>query len=181
MRPLLPLGGVALALVLSGCGEPGLDLRTPSDAREYVRLCALGRPDIYCKAMLPTLREVQGPVSVILGGGTEGLTRYLAGRGLTVADFQRDPALQAAFARANIFPVGRLSTGTHRTLDGKAHAVRCWPDMEPRAGEPPYSEDWCQIGEFRAINRLHHFKDAVGSIYSTVPSGPDDFSSFFPF
>lgn len=130
--------------------------------------------------MLPTLREVQGPVSVILGGGTEDLTRFLAGRGLTVADFQRDPALQAAFARANIFPVPRLTTGTHFTLDGKAHAVRCWPDMEPRAGEPPYSEDWCQIGELRAINRLHFFKDAVGSIYSTVPLAPGDLP-FFPF
>jgi len=178
MRPLMPFAWSALALVLSGCGEPGLDLRTPSDAREYVRLCALGHDDLYCEAMLPTLREVQGPVSVILPNtGDEDrlrlLTDLLAARGVTVAAFRQDAALQAAFARANIFPVQRLTTGTHRTLDGKEHRVMCGPD----AG---MSEGTCQMDELSGVNQLHHDPKAVGSIYATF--GPTrDALPFFPF
>lgn len=120
-RRLLPL---ALTLpLLAGCDPQGLDLYSPTDARDYVRSCARARSDIMCRAMQPTLAAVGGPVSVLLPntGDTEreeALTRFLAGRGTTLAAFRRDAALQAAFARANIFPVAQLRTGTLRTLDG---------------------------------------------------------------
>lgn len=177
MRSPLSLGGLALALVLSGC-EAGLDLRTPSDAREYVRLCALGRDDLYCEAMLPTLRAVPGPVSVIMPntGDTERLallTDLLVAKGLTVAAFRQDPALQAAFARANIFPVGRLTTGIHRTLDGQEHRVVC----EPQDGVP---DEVCQTGALRGWDKQHYLKDPVGSVYFTVGRTAGDLP-FFPF
>lgn len=177
MRPFTPVAWSALALLLGGC-EVGLDLHTPSDAREYVRLCALGRDDIYCKAMLPTLRAVQGPVTVLLPnmGDSDRLqlmTDLLAAKGVTVADFRQDAALQAAFARANVFALARLTTGTHRTLDGREHRVVCGPG----AG---LEEDTCQIDGLRGVNFLHRDQVAVGSVYATLGRTLADLP-FFPF
>ncbi len=175
-RRLLPL---ALTLpLLAGCDPQGLDLYSPTDARDYVRSCARARSDVMCRAMQPTLATVSGPVSVLLPntGDTEreeALTRFLAGRGTTLAAFRRDAALQAAFARANIFPVAQLSAGTFRTLDGTPHEVTC---TEQTSGLGPE----CQIGPLGGVDHLHYLKPQADSLYATFPATPGQLS-FFPF
>lgn len=181
MRLLLSLG-LSLSL-LSAC-KPGLDLYTPSDAKEYVASCARGRDDVYCTALLPTLRTVPGPVVVLVPNtGDQEISGFVAGllakQGRTLAQFRRDAALQSALARANIFSVPVLGTGTYATLDGRAHTVVCEPQVEDR-------QQFCQIdglGTYNAVNQysaLPGVRPLVGAIYNVVvsPSGP---LPFFPF
>ncbi|GGB56994.1 hypothetical protein [Deinococcus soli (ex Cha et al. 2016)] len=175
-RRLLPL---ALTLpLLAGCDPQGLDLYSPTDARDYVRSCARARSDVMCRAMQPTLATVSGPVSVLLPntGDTEreeALTRFLAGRGTTLAAFRSDAALQAAFARANIFPVAQLRTGTFRTLDGTPHEVTC---ADQSSGLGPD----CQIGRLGGVDHLHYRKPQADSLYATSPKTAGQLI-FFPF
>lgn len=175
-RRLLPL---ALTLpLLAGCDPQGLDLYSPVDARDSVRSCARARSDVMCRAMQPTLAAVSGPVSVLLPntGDTEreeALTRFLAGRGTTLTAFRRDAALQAAFARANIFPVAQLSTGTLRTLDGTPYEVTCMDRGGDRSPE-------CLIGPLRGLDDLHYLKPRADSLYATFPATPGQLI-FLPF
>lgn len=175
MRPIAVLG-LLLACVPVGIaalwafGTPGLDLYTPSDAREYVRSCARGRDDVYCKAMLPTLRTVTGPVSVLMPnmGDTERtdlIFKLLEQKGMSQLEFLRDPS---ALARANIFALPALSTGTHRTLDGHAHEVVC------RSREGSVS---CTLDGLTAIYGPGS-SSAAGTVYATGGPGALPFLPF---
>lgn len=173
--------GVPLALtlpLLAGCDPQGLDLYSPKDARDYVRSCARAASDIMCRAMQPTLAVVSGPVSVLLPNmgdddRQDALAQFLAGRGTTLAAFRSDAALQAAFARANIFPVAWLRTGTLRTLDGTPHEVTCTVSGSDRTPD-------CQIDTLRGRDSLHELKPQADSLYATFPATPGQLS-FFPF
>lgn len=127
--PILVLCGAAL---LSSCLKKSLDIYTPADAHEYVDLCVQDvGPD--CEALLPTVKtlvKTLGPeISVLINNGdfTERFTAYAQAHGLTLEGFLSSP-LREKYARANIFPVGRLTTGTFRTLDGTPHTFVCQDD-----------------------------------------------------
>lgn len=177
---LRPLGWLFLVVTLSACDLRGLDLYQPVDAREYAQSCARSRTDVYCAALLPTLAATKGPVTLIMPnmGDDErnaALKAVLADKGLTVEAFRKDEAAQAALARANIFPVDRLTTGEHRTLDGQPHQVRCAQDGQ---GTPP--QVTCQIDSLVGWNHLQHLPPGSGSVYATL--GPSaDALPFFPF
>ncbi|GGR82774.1 hypothetical protein [Deinococcus sedimenti] len=167
-----------LTPLLTGCDPGGLDLYSPTDARDYVRSCARARSDVMCRAMQPTLAATTGPVSVLLPNDgddnrEQALARFLAGRGTTLTAFRSEPALQAAFARANIFPVAQLTTGTHRTLDGTPHEVTC---TDQGTGLGPD----CRLGPLRGLDHMHHLKPRADSLYATSPTTPGTLP-FFPF
>ena len=129
MRPPLTVL-VALALgsaVLTSCLKKSLDIYTPADAHEYVDLCVqdIG-PD--CEALQPTVRTLGRHISVLIrnGDATEDFEAYARDRGLTPEQFLTSP-LREQYARANIFPVDRFTTGTFAALDGTAHTFVC-PD-----------------------------------------------------
>lgn len=103
------------------------------------------------------------------------LAAVLAEKGLSVEAFRKDEAAQAAFARANIFPVDRLTTGEHHTLDGRPHQVRCAQDGQ---GTPPPVS--CQIDSLVGWNQLQHLQSGNGSVYSTLGRSADALP-FFPF
>lgn len=86
------------------------------------------------------------------------LQSLLSEKGLTLADFRSSSARQAALARANIFAVAPLTTGTFATLDGTPHDIRCGLD----AGLP---EGSCQIGDLSGFDVLASDTRAVGSVY----------------
>jgi hypothetical protein len=175
MRPIAVLG-ILLACVPVAIAAfwalytPGLDLYTPSDARAYVRSCARGQDDVYCKAMLSTLRSVTGPVSVLMPNmgdseRTDLIFKLVKQKGLSPLEFLRDPS---ALARANIFALPILTTGTHRTLDGRAHKVVC----RSTAGNTV-----CTIDALTAIYSSDR-SSAAGTVYAT--GAPDAFP-FLPF
>lgn len=174
------LGSLLLAAGLCACDPQGLDLYSPVNARDYARSCARSQTDDYCQALLPTLAATAGPVTILMpnDGDTEitaHLARVLSGRGLTTEAFRRDPALQAAFARANIFATDRLTTGVHRTLDGVPHDVQC-----RLAGSGTPQDEICQIGPLSGVNRLQHLPAGSGSVYATTGASRADLP-FFPF
>lgn len=57
---------VPLGLLASYVWDPGLDLRNPSDAREWIRLCSKGREDLYCKVAWTVPRDVKGPIIFLI-------------------------------------------------------------------------------------------------------------------
>lgn len=161
------LGLPLLALALSACDPYGLDLYDPVDARDYARSCARSQIDVYCEAMLPTLAATTGPVALIMPneGDTERtaqLTDLLKEKGMTLQAFLRDEVAKAAFARANIFAVDRLTTGTHKTLDGRPHQVTC----APKGPGTPQTVS-CQMDELEGVNRLEFRPAGSGSVYAT--------------
>ncbi|ACO47103.1 hypothetical protein DEDE109153_05785 [Deinococcus deserti] len=176
-----PLRCLGLVLMLSACDPQGLDLYDPVDARDYARSCARGREDVYCEALLPTLAGIQGPASLIMPniGDQERaahLARLLGEKGMTVDTFLRRESAKAAFARANIFPVARLTTGIHATLDGKLHQVVCKSFMH----SPALSHQDCQIDHLGARNALAHRRPTSDSVYLTTAAS-QDISPFFWF
>ncbi len=81
-----------------------------------------------CEALLPTVKTLGHDISVLIMNGdtTQEFTAYARAHGLTLEQFLTSP-LRKKYARANIFPVGRLTTGTIAALDGKPHQFVC-PD-----------------------------------------------------
>lgn len=126
--PLTALAILALgSAVLTSCLQKSLDWYIPADAHEYVDLCVqdIG-PD--CEALQPTVRTLGRDISVLTTNGdtTEAFMAYARARGLTLEQFLASP-LRERYARANIFPVDRFTTGTFTALDGAAHTFVC-PD-----------------------------------------------------
>ena len=158
------LAGVLLLLSCSACDFQGLDLNHPSDARKYVQACARGAEAIHCRAMLPILATTTGEVAVILPGtgDTEiaaALRAYAQETGQASSTFEASAAGRA-YARANIFLVPRLSTGTMTSLDGKTHAVVCKKEGTGVEG--------CVIDGFLSgTDHLASYPDAVGSVYAS--------------
>lgn len=119
---LLALPGVVL---LTSCLRKSLDIYTPADSHEYIKLCVQDSgPD--CEALLPTVKTLGHDISVLItnGDATQEFTAYATAHGLTLEQFLASP-LREKYARANIFPVGRLSTGTIAALDGTPHQFVC--------------------------------------------------------
>ncbi|PTA67984.1 hypothetical protein [Deinococcus arcticus] len=164
------LGWTFLALTLSACDLQGLDVYSPVSARDYVRSCARSATDVYCRALLPTLAAVSGPVTVLapnLGDDERAalLGRLLAEKGLSTEAFLRDEAAKAAFARANIFAVDRLTSGLHRTLDGQPHQVRC--ALEGQRVPP------LEVCSMDNLSGMNHLQPGSGSVYATLAPGAD--------
>ena len=173
------LAGVLLLLSCSACDFQGLDLNQPSDARKYVQACARGAEAIHCRAMLPFLTTTTGEVTVILPnmGDTEiaaALRAYAQRTGQASSTFETSAAGRA-YARANIFLVPQLRTGTMTSLDGKAHTVVCQEDATGAEG--------CVIDGFLSGgDHLASYPDAVGSIFSSynLKDGKAE-TAFLPF
>lgn len=114
--------------------------------------------------MLPILATTTGEVTVILPGtgDTEiaaALRAYAQETGQASSTFETSAAGRA-YARANIFLMARLSTGTMTSLDGKAHTVVCQKDAT--------GADGCVIDGFLSgADHLASYPDAVGSVYSS--------------
>lgn len=159
--------GLVLPVLLSACVDlEGLDIRTPTDAKDFVWRCARSQVDVYSRALLPTVRNVSGPVSVLHAnmGDTEIaalVEQLLKGRGMTLAQFRQSAAAQAELARANIFPVAKLTTGEFATLDGVKHQVKCGPDTFD------LNRELCMIDRLRAASHYAFPDAAAGTVYST--------------
>jgi len=153
-------GLVTLPLLLIGLyiWQAGLDLHVPRDTREWVKLCARGREDIYCKALRSVLaRGVQGPIVVLYPGmtGDRDLTAALIvwkGRHPTERELE-------GLVRANTFAAAELNTGVMSSLDGQSHQLSCAAD----------GRGSCQIGQLE-VHRHTRFAGAnAGAIY--FPAG----------
>lgn len=159
--------GLVLPVLLSACVDlEGLDLRTPTDAKDFVWRCARSQVEVYCRALLPTVRNVSGPVSVLHAnmGDTEITSlvgSMLQGKGLTLEQFRQSAAAQAELARANVFPVAKLTTGEIATLDGVKHQVKCGPDTFD------LNQELCMIDGLRAASHYAFPDAAAGTVYST--------------
>lgn len=168
LLPMLAL--LVYGVICSAFLTPGLDLYTPSDAREYVKSCARGQDDLYCKAVLPTLRTVTEPVSVTTPnmGDTERtdlIFRLLEQKSVSQIQFLRDPS---ALARVNIFALPMLNTGTHRTLEGRAHKV---------VRKSTQGSVLCTVDGLTAIHNPST-SSAAGTVYSTGAEGALPFLPF---
>lgn len=148
--------------------QAGLDLRSPASSREWIRLCARGREDIFCKAAQSVVaREVSGPVVLLYPGvtGDRDLTATLAvwkGRFPTPEELD-------ALVRANLFTAVELKTGQMRSLDGQVRQVRC-PAPDQRGS--------CQIGPLKVQRHTRPRRANDGAIY--VSFGPDTQRNFLP-
>ncbi|WP_102125227.1 hypothetical protein [Deinococcus planocerae] len=148
------------AVMLSAC-SPGLDLYTPPDAREYIRLCARDKEGLGCQAILPVLRTVEGEVTVLLPNGDDRpeLAAALARKGVSVENFLAS-AEAGTFARAHIFAAPKLQTGQMRTLDGRLHDVNC---RAPTSSEREFCDVDGRIGGFNVLDNADG--PTRGSVY----------------
>ena len=110
-------------LALTSCG---LETHIKTDVRKALTLCTgeefVARVTM-CQALLKEAAQVNGPVTVIVSDAPR-LMQELASRGLTPEQFLNSP-LSTKYARANIFSLPKLSTGSFSTLDGVVHSVVC--------------------------------------------------------
>ncbi len=156
---------IPLVLVLAYIWQAGLDLHVPRDSREWVKLCARGQEDIYCKTLRSVLaRGVTGPVLVLYPGvtGDHDLMATLIvwkGRPPTSTELE-------GLARANTFLADDLKTGVVRSLDGQVHQVSCAAD-----GRGP-----CRIGSLEVYRHDQFTGSNAGAIY--LPAGPVGSQSF---
>lgn len=138
VRPALLTLALVGAALLTSCLKKSLDTYTPADSHEYIDLCVQDfGPD--CEALQPTVKTLSHDISILItnGDATEEFTAYAKAHGLTLDQFLTSP-LREKYARANIFPVGRLTTGTFKSLDGTPHQFVCQDDysctMDGKAG-----------------------------------------------
>ncbi len=130
---LIPLG-----LELGYIWQAGLDLHTPDNVRGYLELSRRGRDDIAGKALWTEVRHVDGPLTVLMPGGTGDrdltakLSAYLAKQGYGEGDLNGKADLRRRFFEAHAFALRDLQTGTLKTLDGKAHRVVCKDSQRSR-------------------------------------------------
>lgn len=165
------LAGMLCCGTIVACGPvdlQGLDFREPSDARKYVAACARGAQALHCKAILPVLQTVEGPVTVLIPNNADSqivldLREDLRVQGLTTETFLGSPAAER-FARANIFAASKLSTGIMRTVDGKTHTIKC-------VGSTSDASEECVIDDQLAgRSRMDGVANAVGSVYTMAPA-----------
>ena len=140
---------VPLGLELAYIWQAGLDLHTPKDMRGYLELRRRGHEDIAGKALWTEARRFDGPLTVLMPGGTgdSDLTAqigaYLAKHGYAAGDLNGNPDLRRRFFEAHAFALADLKTASLNTLDGQVHSVVCGNAQPVRKctvdGEPVYS------------------------------------------
>ncbi|AZI42941.1 hypothetical protein EHF33_09450 [Deinococcus psychrotolerans] len=113
---------VPLGLLASSVWNPGLDLRSPSDAREWIRLCAKGREDLYCQTARTVLRDIKGPIVFLIPNQgdrdtTRDILEWMGGK-LNQSDLER-------LVRANLFAGSSLQHGPLKALDGQERNINC--------------------------------------------------------
>jgi hypothetical protein len=155
------LAGLAVVLTLlyfafvdSYIWSAGLDFQNPSSAREWIKVCARSRIDIYCEAADRVLRNTEGPVIFLHPnmGDDEIASEMARWSGQTPTSAQAD-----AIARANLFLGSALATGTMKTLDGQKRKIVC---------PAPDQKIACTIDSFRGgVENNSHTSDD-GSIIS---------------
>lgn len=158
--------GLPLLLMGGYLWQAGLDLRSPSSSREWIKLCARGREDIFCKAAQSVVaRDASGPVALLYPGitGDRDLTAALIvwkGRYPTSEELD-------ALVRANLFEASRLQTGQMRSLDGQVRQVNCGlPDQQAA----------CRVGHLRVVPHTRPRKPEDGVVYQvSSPPGCLDF------
>lgn len=175
-RPISPgfvlglLTGLVLAVPLLLVGgyfwQAGLDLGSPPSSREWIRLCAKGREDIYCKAAYQVVeREGSGPV-VLLYPGVTGDRDLTASLIVWKGRYPNSKELDA-LVRANLFAASELRTGEMRSLDGQVRQVTCGlPDQQAA----------CQVGHLRVVRRTTPRTPEDGVVYRHI--GKADGSDF---
>ncbi|WP_180970038.1 hypothetical protein [Deinococcus planocerae] len=128
-------------------------------------MCARSRIDLYCKAAARVMREVDGPVVFLHPNmGDDQITEELiAWRGRPPTGAELD-----AVARANLFPVTRLTPGAVASLDGHNREVVCGLPNERLA---------CRIDHLRFNLRNQPRAPEDGAVYSVF--GPQHGQNFF--
>lgn len=158
---LLFCGGLAIYLL-----RGGLDFYNPASAREWIKVCARSRADVYCNAAAHVLQETSGPV-VFLRPNT-GVREINA----ALNTWKGQPPTREeveAIARANLFAASDLMTGTVRSLDGQVRKVACsTPDQRTR----------CRIGHLSGWRYTQPDRAEDGAVYLVV--GPKGEMDFFP-
>lgn len=158
-RRLLFILAVLIALIPAGLIgayilQAGLDFQSPANARQWIKVCARSLEDLYCKAAARVMRETSGPVVFLHPNmGDRVIVAELVrwkGRTPTAAEL-------GAVARANLFPVPRLTGGVVASLDGQEREVVCGLPNQRRA---------CRIDHLRfgPQNQPRSLED--GAVYS---------------
>lgn len=120
---------LCIGALLTSCLKKSLDTVTPTNSHQYIDLCVQDTGPS-CEAMQPTVKTLSHDISILIpnSDATKEFTAYAKAYGLTLQQFLASP-LREKYARANIFPVGRLSTGTFKALDGIPHQFVCQDDF----------------------------------------------------
>ncbi|MEF2280162.1 hypothetical protein V3W47_17860 [Deinococcus sp. YIM 134068] len=146
---------VPVGLIGAYIWQAGLDLQSPASSRQWIKVCARSREDLYCKAAARVMRETSGPVVFLHPnmGDREIVAELVRWKGRTPTAMELD-----AVARANLFPVPRLTEGVVTSLDGQEREVVCGLPGERLA---------CRIDHLRfgPANLPHSPED--GAVYST--------------
>ena len=159
--------GLPLLLVGGYVWQAGLDLRSPSSSREWIKLCARGHEDIFCKAARSVVaREVPGPF-VLLYPGVTGDRDLTAALTVWKGHYPTSEELDA-LVRANLFAAAELRTGQIRSLDGQVQRVTCAAD----------ERGTCQIGPLKVSRYTQPRSANDGAIY--IPFNPKRQESFLP-
>lgn len=161
-RTILGFGLTIIILFFTGMffsyfWESGLDLSNPSSTRDWIKVCARSRSDVYCKAALRVIRDVKGPI-VFLHPNTGDV--QIANE-IKKWDNKTSKASELEdLARANIFLGSRLRTGIMKTVDGQEREINCSaPDARV-----------CTIDYLKGGIRNNPRKDEDGAVYSVLGS-----------
>lgn len=154
-------------MTLTACGLVdihGADCVGREDARKYIAACARSRTDVYCKALLPTLQNISGEVTVVMVNLSDeeraaAIEHELRRQGLGMNGFVGSTAADR-FARANIFLAPRIGSGQMTSLDGRSHTVTCAPNK--------FNTEICVIdGTVSGFNVNGSGPGIVGNIFTT--------------
>ncbi|MDL2345045.1 hypothetical protein QOL99_12910 [Deinococcus sp. MIMF12] len=139
--------------------QGGLDFHNPASARDWIRVCARGREDVYCKAAHRVMKDVQEPVVFLHpNAGDREITAALRSwKGGMPTQKELD-----AVARANLLRGRALRSGTMSSLDGQARRVVCPLPDKPAA---------CRVGYVEVWRRNQPQTSEDGAVYATVGSG----------
>ena len=114
---LVPLGLGAAYL-----WQAGLDLRSPSDPREWIGLCARSRIDVYCRAAKVAMKDTEGPIIFLHPNkGDREITEDIS----NLTGGKPSQEFLQKLVRANLFEGSSLSHGKLKSLDGQEHSVNC--------------------------------------------------------
>lgn len=123
VRPNLLVLALVGAALLTSCLKKSLDTYTPADSHEYIDLCVQDfGPN--CEVMQPTVNILSHDISVLIANhdATDEFTTYAKAHSLSLEQFLTSP-LREKYARANIFLVDRLTTGTFKALEAISTAI----------------------------------------------------------
>lgn len=134
---LAPVVLLPLLFVLAYVWQAGLDLHSPANARQWVKVCARSREDLYCKAAARVLRGTSGPIVFLHPnkGDHEITADLIRWKGHPPTREEAE-----AVARANLFAAPQLREGWAASLDGQRRQVKL---------SLPESRHLGQVGQLR--------------------------------